>query len=266
MNIKKISMLLLAITALWSCNEPSPFDILNPGQDIDSDARLAVVGSADLWIDLNGAQTTFRLTGVDLQDISSVSINVVLVTQNEDMENIATLPVALEEISNPSMLSDTIEFVFTSSEFLAALGVNASDVVPGNAFNVVFEKTINGKTVIDRAFHKVLVSCPTNIPLGTWTLKGSTSTTELSYDGAGVYSLTELQFGYYNPAYGDIPGKFLDVCDDLTLLGSTEGTAYGIAWAGTGSYDADAGEMSFTYYDATYCGPDCVASVTLLAP
>jgi hypothetical protein len=175
---------------------------------------------------------------------------------------------ALEEITDPMMLADTVEFSFSSDDFLTALGLSAAEVIPGNAFNVVFEKTIEGQEVIDRAYHKVLVSCPTNIPLGTWTLKGSSATTNLSYDGAGIYSLTELQFGYYNPAYGDIPAKFLDVCDDLTLLGSTEGTPFGIAWAGTGSYDQDAGEISFTYYDATYCGSsaDCLANVTLVAP
>lgn len=254
----------LCLLFFWSCDEPSNTDILNSYTEINSDAKVSVITSDGLWVEPLAAsyEAVFEVTGSDVESISGLSVGVAI-----NVDGVVSDVAEIETI-DASVLPDTVELTYTAGDFLSALGMESADVKAGDKFQVIFTKTVDGKVVKDRTSFGVLVACPTNIPLGTWTLKGGGGTSVLSYDGAGVYSLSELQFGYYNPAYGDIPAKFLDVCDDLTLLGSTVGTAYGIAWTGTGSYDADAGEMTFAYYDATYCGPSagCQASVTLVAP
>lgn len=263
--MKNIIYLLLLIVVFMSCEEPSDSDILNPYTEVavDGTVELDVLNSDALWIEIEAESATFQVTGQGLSNIESVTVDVRLVTVDEGGDNIAGAPATLETISDVSSFADTISLTYSGSELLDALALNAEDVTPGSKFVVSFKKTISGQVYADRASFGILVSCPTSIPAGTYDVKGQGSQVQLTYDGAGVYTVSNLNYNYYNVAYGDIPAKFLDVCNNLTLQGFNEGTAYGIAWVGSGTYNEASGEIALTYADATY-NPTAFASVVLV--
>lgn len=100
-------------------------------------------------------------------------------------------------------------------------------------------------------------SCISDIPLGTYIESESGTEVELTRNEDGVYVLSNMNFRYYNPAYGDVPGYFTDVCNQLKLQGVPVAEAFDIAWIGSGTYNPDDGSLSFTRSDATY-NPDYI--------
>ena len=82
---------------------------------------------------------------------------------------------------------------------------------------------------------------------------------ELTKNADGSYTLSQMNFDYYNPGYDPIPGTFVDICGELTLQG-TPTNVFGIAWIGSGSYDPDTGNLSFSVSDQTY-NPDYVVDM-----
>lgn len=268
-TIKLITIIGLSLALLSSCiDEPTDQDILNPYSEVGSSAELSIPTGADLWIDPSTSSTTFVVEGGDdLSDITALEMGVVSVTADAEGNTVVSPVSKLRDITDIAGLGDGTEFTVSGTEMLSALGISASDLVPGNRLQIVFTKTIGGKQYKDRASHSVLISCPSDIPTGAYTVAGSTTEVMITSDGAGVYTISNLNFNYYSTSYGDIPAKFLDVCNDLTLLGFNEGTAYGIAWIGSGTYTpaegANKATLSFTYSDQTY-NPNFEASITFV--
>lgn len=112
--------------------------------------------------------------------------------------------------------------------------------------------------------NQIAIKCSSNIPEGTYLETGTGGMeVELVALGDGRYTLSQMNFRYYNPAYADIPGTFNDVCNNLTLEGVPVPEAYGIAWVGSGSFDPGTNTLTFTVADATY-NPDYTVDMTFV--
>ncbi len=259
--MRKLLYITLAVLIAFACEEPGDADILNAHSvvPVEGTVELNVPTTSALWIDINAESATLDVTGEGLDQIDAISVDVRLV----GTDGISGEAAVLEEITDVASLSDTISLTYTGTEILSALGLSADAVAAGSKFVLSFTKTIDGVKYSDRGSYTILVSCPTNIALGDYQLKGGTDIVTLTYDGAGIYTLSNLNFNYYSPSYGDINAKFLDVCNDLTLQGFSGNTPYGIAWVGEGSYNPDTGEISFNYADATY-NPSYFAAATFV--
>jgi len=106
------------------------------------------------------------------------------------------------------------------------------------------------------------VSCPSSIPLGTWTnvttggscltYKSGGGDVELTKIGSIRYEISDFDFGFYGIA---TRAQFNDVCNDLTLGGATE---FGISWSGSGVFTPNGGvngkgRLEFPcHFDATF--------------
>lgn len=108
-------------------------------------------------------------------------------------------------------------------------------------------------------------NCPSTIPEGTyWETNtgtgGADRAVTLTALGDGRYSISQMNFDFFNPGYADIPGEFVDVCNSLELQAVPVGAVFGIAWVGPGTYDENTGNLSFAVSDATYCPASCYIS------
>lgn len=128
------------------------------------------------------------------------------------------------------------------------------------------------------------ITCPSEIPLGTYTTSivtgDPTCNTSFAYadegvevtfdEETGLYRVSDVDFGYFVGDYV-APTTFRDVCNNLTLLGASD-APYGISFVGSGVFVPGGGangtgQIVFQcYYDATYAGPGAVETVAFDAP
>ncbi len=199
------------------------------GQVERESVEVTLLGSASSSaIDLNVAVDTEASTAVE-------GVHYQLITEN------VSIPAG--EYSAP-IAFDILLDGFESSDDLRSLVITIS----GAATEGVAAKNTSIEITLG-------YSCISDIPLGTYIESESGTEVELTRNEDGVYVLSNMNFRFYNPAYGDVPGYFTDTCNQLELQGVPVESAYNIAWIGSGSYNPEDGSLSFTRADATY-NPD----------
>ena len=146
------------------------------------------------------------------------------------------------------------------------LTILADNIEAGEKLSIIINITDSDATInpnFSTATHIIQITCPSDIALGayaeTLTGTGAGVPVELTKNTDGSYTLSQMNFDYYNPGYDPIPGTFVDICGELTLQGAPT-DVFGIAWIGSGSYDPDTGNLSFSVSDATY-NPDYVVDM-----
>jgi hypothetical protein len=136
------------------------------------------------------------------------------------------------------------------------------------------------------AEHTIQISCPPNIPLGTYTTVLPDPTedpdncqafsyagdqVEVTYnEGTGLYTISDADIGYFAGDYV-VPTDFKNVCDVLELQGNPS-APYGISFVGSGIFIPGGGAngngriVFQCYYDETYAGENFPESVAYDAP
>ncbi len=114
----------------------------------------------------------------------------------------------------------------------------------------------NGNVSINENYdtftNRIRTLCPSEIPTGTYIETTDNIEVQVTRLGANTYRVSQMNIRYYSGDYGDVPGDFSDVCDELTLLGNPVADAFNIAWIGPGTWDEDTQTLSFEVADATY--------------
>lgn len=90
--------------------------------------------------------------------------------------------------------------------------------------------------------HRMSITCPSEIPLGTWRETTSGEEVTLTSLGDGNYKFSNFNIAYYAASNNPIGAQFSDVCNELTLYGDSE---HGVQWRGNGVYDEETQTITF---------------------
>lgn len=131
---------------------------------------------------------------------------------------------------------------FTDPDDIRDLVLNITNVSGAGA-----DISVNGASVTQ----SMGITCPSNIPLGSWT-NGNLGTVTLTSEGDGLYKFDSFNVSYYNPSNNPIEGFFQDICNTLTLYGSSR---FGVQWRGTGTYDAATETITFAQVEDANFNP-----------
>jgi hypothetical protein len=206
------------------------FLFTNAGQEEALDIPVSILGSAagsDVTITFEADASSTAIEGVDYR-LASTSV---------------TIPAGS----------------YTANISVTVL-LDGFDGDPSNIKNIILNITsVQGAelaTAMNQVNVAMSITCPSEIPEGTYHetatgTGGAARAVTLTALGDGRYTLSQMNFNYYNAGYDDIPGTFNDVCNSLTLEGVST-SVFGIAWIGTGTYDPVAKTLSFAVSDATY--------------
>lgn len=238
LSYKKLASLLMLVTvALTGCFDESGLDIVYDGPAVvewdrgDTGNDVAyLAGSGQVPTD----QAVINLVGPPQGEAVTVQwrINQEATTAIEGVHyNIlsdrnVTIPaganstaVEFEVITDNFTLEDNLQIVFEIAEAGVPVSANYGTLV----------QTLS-------------ITCPSEIPLGTWRETTSGEEVELSSLGEGLYKFDNFNIDYYGKANNPIEGQFSDVCNELTLYGDSR---FGVKWRGTGYYDEETGMISF---------------------
>jgi len=223
---KYLFIFALGMFALFSCDEePLIFD----GQGSTQTLVNFASGSADLGIPLSSTLSISVDFTVTSTAESDRTFDMVV---NADATDAVAGSVAFGTATIPAgSYSGTIQLTGTD------VGLVAGDI---RTFTLEFVESAT--TVSDGGLAvNVFLVCESNIPEGAWTdpVGGTVTLTALSDD---EYEFSNFNYGYYNPSNNPIRGQFKDICNNVSLQGSTE---FGVAWRGAGVYDPAAGTISF---------------------
>lgn len=253
-NIFKLNIILaMLILVVSSCEE---------------EEKLAYKGSSQVYFFDSSISELFLFTGAGQEEEFLVDVNLLGQAVGSDI----TVTV---EVDESSTAVEGVHYEFTTNtvtipagEYGAQLPITAlldgfngdPELTVNLVLNIVSAQGVEVANAVSQATLSLSITCPSEIPEGTYHeintgTGGAARAVQLTSLGGGRYELSQMNFAYYNAGYADIPGEFIDVCNELTLQGVPVGAAYGIAWIGTGVYNPTAKTLSFTVSDATY-NPD----------
>lgn len=250
LSYKKLaSLLMLATVALTGCFEESGLDIVydgpavvefdrgDTGNDVTYLAGSGQVPTDQAVINLVGppqdepVTVQWRIDQEASTAIEGVHYNILSET------NVVTIPagansagIEFEVITDNFTLEDDLTIVFEIVEASVPVSANYGSMV----------QTLS-------------ITCPSEIPLGTWRETTSGEEVVLSSLGTGLYSFENFNIEYYNKANNPIGAQFEDVCNELTLYGDSR---FGVQWRGEGVYDPETQTITFPegVTDLTYGG------------
>ncbi|MDX1627916.1 MAG: hypothetical protein R3345_04405, partial [Fulvivirga sp.] len=240
---------------------------------------------------------TVDVDGFELTEITSVDVELVYTEKGaifdpfrEEFVDSTYAPVILENLTSfPATVT------ITGQEVADALNIPVDSLEVGDAFQVTLPiHTADGRR-LTVALNSDLcnepaqpsfggcgvawsVACPSEIPTGDWETAVSPDpgacnlfqsagfTPTLTDLGAGQYQLSNFDYGYFGNCCGNIRAIFNDVCNTITLTGTTE---FGVAWRGEGQFIPDGGPAGKgqiildCHFDATFGGPSATDSIVL---
>lgn len=239
---------MLATIALAGCFEESGMDIVYDGPTVVEWDR-SDTGSERVYLAGSGQVPT-----------DEIQINLVGPPQNE------AVPVTWRINQEASTAIPGVHYNLLSEENLTIpAGENSTavqfEVITDNFtlednFTIVLEIVDAGVPVsanYGTVVHEMTITCPSEIPLGTWRETTAGDEVQLTSLGTGKYQFDNFNFDYFSSSYNPIAGQFVDVCNELTLYGESK---YGIQWRGQGVYDPETQTISFPegVQDMTYGG------------
>lgn len=223
---KYLFIFVLGMFALLSCEEePLVFD----GQ----------VATQTL---INFNSTTTGL-GIPLGETVSITIDF-NVTKTADTDRTFDMVVNADQ---SNAVAGSVTFgtaVIPAGSYSGSFTITGTDVglEAGDTRILTIEFVESATVVSDGGLEvEVFLVCESNIPEGAWTdpVGGTVTLTKLSDD---EYEFSNFNYGYYNPANNPIRGQFKDICNNVSLQGSTE---FGVRWRGSGVYSPGAGTIVF---------------------
>lgn len=252
-NIKIILTLFSCSLLLFSCEEDT-----STGLEFSESAQITVVAGERTFYDLTEVATT--TVDLELDALGNLPVESVVIIKSYnggpfvDHATISSLPV---DISVPL------------SEAVIGLDVTLAELELGDNITFGFRANLtNGTVAISKNIFVANLSCPSNIPEGTWTGVnndvsnfGVTSTNAevtITADGAGAYSVSDVSGGAYFACCAglgfnrDQPVTILDVCNVITVTGSTGSqVTIGDDAANQSTWNPDTGVLTIFWCDNT---------------
>lgn len=249
LSYKKLtSLLMLAAVALTGCFDESGMDIVYDGPVIVEFDR------GD-----NGSDVTY-LAGSGQVPTDQAVINLVGPPQNEAI----TVQWRIDQESSTAI--EGVHYnILSDQNVTIPAGANSTgiefEVITDNFtlednLTIVFEiveagvpVSVNNATLV----HNLSITCPSEIPLGTYRETTAGKEVQLTSLGNGLYAFDFFNFDYFSPVNDPIGSQFEDVCNTLTLYGDSR---FGIQWRGEGVYNPETQTISFPdgVTDLTYGG------------
>ena len=252
-NIKFVGLLIFLFTMTFqSCDEAEEV-LPYQGTAIQSISTTEGVKTFLDFVDIANASAGFTLD--DAGDVQANVIDIFIQHKTADPDDVYSDRLPLKSVSDlPS------QHVFTSQELAEAAGVPFDSLKLADNFLLSFDLSgADGKKYFSSEFHRIDVSCPSDLE-GTYsTISSGQSTDEccntpvtdlvseitLTEKGSGVYEISDFSSGvykaWYSVAYGatDVnKGELKDVCNSVSFQNTTG--PYGSPISGTGIYDPDA--------------------------
>jgi hypothetical protein len=238
LSYKKLaSLLMLATVALTGCFEESGLDIVYDGPVVVE------------WDRGDTGNDVTYLAGSGQVPTDEAVINLVGPPQNE------AITVQWRINQEASTAIEGVHYNILSDQNLAIpAGANSAsvefEVITDNFtlednLTIVFEIVEAGvpvSTNYGTMVQTLSITCPSDIPLGTWRETTSEEEVELTSLGTGMYHFSNFNIDYYNPNNNPIAGQFEDVCNELTLYGDSR---FGVEWRGEGFYEPETQTISF---------------------
>lgn len=220
-------MLMIGAIALSSCDEePIVFDGQSESQTL-----------------VNFSSSSANL-GIPLSSSISITVNFE-VTSLADADR--TFDVVVNETATDAV-AGSVSFgsaVVPANSYEGSIQITGTDVglSPGDLRTFTLDFVESNSVVSDGGLSvTVFLVCESNIPEGNWTAPDGGTVTLVRLDG-DRYEFSNFNYGYYAPSNNPIRGIFGDICNILTLEGSTE---FGVQWRGTGSYDPNTQTITFS--------------------
>lgn len=300
--MKKIYFILIGLIIFSACRDES----LDPRPDLEDHVGAVTLVQVDpdnnffnaLNADLASEDVIFTVdvNGFQVTEVESVDIELVYTEKDGAVDPFIGI---VDSVYAPVNLGNITEFpsqvTLTASDVAAAIGRPVDSLEVGDSFLVTFPvNTADGRRLTVALASDVCnqpaqpsfggcsvgwaVACPSQIPTGTWTtavtpdpggcntVQSAGSTPTITSLGAGLYEISNFDYGYFGNCCGNIRAQFQDVCNELTLTGTTE---FGIQWMGTGTYVPDGGpdgngQIIFScHYDLTFGGSSATDSIVL---
>lgn len=277
--LKYIFPMIAGITLGTSCTDEDSLPAPDPNDHIGAVTLLTPSDDPNksffnAFNDLAAENVEFVLDvdGFDVTEIESVDIELIytekdrLVDAEGNPRDSVYAPVLLETVTEfPTTLN------FTGEEVAQALGVPIDSLGVGDGFNLIFPiNTADGRRLTTALNSELcnepaqpsfggcnfefVITCPSAIPTGTWMETGEgndVAETTLTQLSPGVYEFSNFNVDYFGADFV-MRGIFSDVCNTLTLQGTTE---FSVQWRGTGTYDPATQTITFPEVeDLTYGG------------
>lgn len=276
--LKYILPMLAGVLLGTSCTDEDTFPAPDPNDHIG--AVTLVTPSDDpnqsffnAFNDLAAENIEFVLDvdGFEVTEVESVDIELIYTEKNRLVDAEGN---PRDSVYSPILLETVTEFPatinITGEEVAQALGRTVDDFEVGDRFNLIFPiNTADGRRLTTALNSELcnepaqpsfggcnfefVITCPSDIPTGTWVETGDNDVAEvtLSEVSPGVYEFSNFNADYFGPDFV-IRGVFSDVCNTLTLQGTTE---FGVQWRGAGTYDPATQIITFPEVeDLTYGG------------
>ncbi len=270
MKTKNIFLALLVATfGLFSCADEDLKPILT-FEDAIKGGYVKLIEEGPKLINvldestINASSYTYSVEFVDLQNgelMTDYTINLTYTSAGGDTRTAENfLSYAQADLSDgPNGLRALENITITAPEMLAALGLNASDLGPGD--NFLFEgfvtlddgnvygyenasATVRGSAFQSHFNFTLPAACPSDLT-GSYDYDGSSfwcgagdasGSVTINAKGGGVYWFSDWSFGAYPACYGGFiaandPLTFTDVCTDVSFTGFVD--IYGDTWVYT---------------------------------
>lgn len=249
LSYKKLaSLLMLATVALTGCFEESGLDTVYDGPvvvefdrgDTGNDVTY-LAGSGQVHTD----QAVINLVGPPQDEAITVQWRI-----NQEastaIEGVHYNILSDQNVTIPAGANSTgIEFEVITDNFTLEDDLTI-------AFEIV-EAGVPVSANYGTMVQTLSITCPSEIPLGTWRETTDGGEVQLTSLGTGLYQFDNFNFDYFAPRFNPISAQFEDVCNELTLYGDSQ---YGIQWRGQGVYNPETQTISFPdgVQDLTYGG------------
>lgn len=279
--LRLITLTLVSSVLLTGCFDES-------GQEITFSGEGSLA-----FVELNAASGTDVFTFLRANDGSEPSAGFFVTTSTGSAVNVT---IAIDESStaieglhyNIASTSVTIPADTYSAEL--PITVLPDNIEAGEQWTIVVNIT-DADVAINENFasatHTIQISCPPNIPEGTYVTSFPTAAEDpdgcetgfayedyevtVTYDaGSETYTISDADIGYFAGDY-EAPTKFINICDNLDIIGDSA-APYGISFVGSGIFIPDGGANGTgrivfqCYYDATYAGSGATETIAFDAP
>lgn len=275
MKLNKYLFLIAALLFFFSCKDED----LGPIVTFDSGIKGAyprLLAQTDKLInlfDIAGSQYTYTLELVDLEKgklVTDYVVDMVYKDNDPSNGNNSVGPVEFLRFTtndfktNAAGYQEVPTITIRATEAMAAAGVTAEQLSPGDEFNFIGRVILQDGSVYSQAnssaaiygsafrghFNFTLpVGCPSNLT-GTYAYETTeiwcggdavTGTVNILAQGGGVYKFSDWAFGAYGPCYGggiatgDL--TFREVCAVVSFTGFTD--SFGDTWTFTSAIEGE---------------------------
>ncbi len=279
--LKLITLTLVSGVILTGCFDESGQEITFSGE------------GSQAFVGLDAASGTDTFTFLRANDGSEPSAGFYVTSSSADAVNVT---IAIDESSTAieglhyNIASTSVSIAAGAYTAELPITVLPDNIEAGEQWTIIVNITDADVSINENfgsATHTIQISCPPNIPEGTYLTSFPTAAEDpdacetgfayedhevtVTYDASTeTYTISDADIGYFSGDY-EAPTKFINICDNLDIIGDSA-APFGISFVGSGIFIPEGGANGTgrivfqCYYDATYAGSDATETIAFDAP